>query len=145
MNKIITSTAEISYDSSTRILKIKILEGAEIELADAIQNHEATMILTKGDRYLVMVDGRVNMSVSRDARAYAAGPKAGDGSIASAFIITSTANKLIGNFYINVNKPEVPTRIFSSEEKANEWLQEFLYRTEEPEMFYNLKKIKSTF
>jgi hypothetical protein len=139
MNKIITSTAEITYEANSRILKIKILEGAEIELADALQNHEASMMLTKGDRYLVLVDARVSVSVSREARAYAAGAKYGDQSIASAFIITSTANKLIGNFYINVNKPEVPTRIFSSEEKAIEWLEAFLYRTtQEPESSYTI-------
>ncbi|HEX8516555.1 MAG TPA: hypothetical protein VF868_10175 [Bacteroidia bacterium] len=131
MNKITTSTAEISYDSSTRILRLKILEGAEIELADALQNAEATRMLTKGAKYLVLVDGRVSVSVSREARTFSAQSKNDGKSIASAFIITSTANKLIGNFYINVNKPEVPTRIFSSEEKAVEWLNGFLYLTEE--------------
>jgi hypothetical protein len=145
MNKIITRTAEITYEANTRILKLKILEGAEIELEDALQNHEASKILTKGDKFLVLVDARVSVSVSREARAYAAAPKEDDGSIASAFIITSTANKLIGNFYINVNKPEVPTKIFSTEEKAIEWLDSFLYQTEEPEERYLTKKMRSIF
>ncbi|MCW3070417.1 MAG: hypothetical protein JWO44_307 [Bacteroidetes bacterium] len=129
MNKITTRTAELSYDANSRILRIKIIEGSEIELADALQNHEATKILTKNERHLVLVDGRVNLSVSREARNYAAS-KDHEGAIASAMIITSTANKLIGNFYINVNKPVIPTKIFSSEEKAIEWLEGFLYRTE---------------
>jgi hypothetical protein len=132
MNKIITRTAEISYTPENRILRIKILEGAEIELSDALQNLEATKLLTKNDRYLILVDGRVSLSISREARAFAAETK-NDESIASAMIITSTANKLIGNFYINVNKPSIPTRIFSSEEKAIEWLSGFLYQTEETE------------
>jgi hypothetical protein len=132
MNKIITRTAEITYTPENRILRIKILEGAEIELSDALQNLEATKLLTKKDRYLILVDGRVSLSVSREARAFAAQSK-NDNSIASAMIITSTANKLIGNFYINVNKPNIPTRIFSSEEKAIEWLSGFLYQTEEAE------------
>jgi hypothetical protein len=132
MNKIITRTAEISYTPENRILRIKIIEGAEIELSDALQNFEATKLLTKNDRYLILVDGRVSLSISREARAFAAESK-NDDSIASAMIITSTANKLIGNFYINVNKPSIPTRIFSSEEKAIEWLSGFLYQTEETE------------
>jgi hypothetical protein len=130
MNKIITRTAELSYDANSRILRMKILEGSEIELADALQNNEATRSLTKGERHLVLVDGRVNLSVSREARNFAAQSKENSASIASAMIITSTANKLIGNFYINVNRPDIPTRIFSSEEKAVEWLEGFLYRTE---------------
>lgn len=135
MNKIITRTAEVSYNSLTRILKISILEGSDVDLADAIQNYEATKALTKNDRYLVLVDGRVNLSISREARAFAAQAKNNNESIATALIITSTANKLIGNFYINVNKPHIPTRIFSSEEKAVEWLQGFLYRTETNRQF----------
>ncbi|MCW3101952.1 MAG: hypothetical protein JWO09_392 [Bacteroidetes bacterium] len=134
MNKITTRTAELSYDTTSRILRIRILEGSDIELADALQNHEATKILTKNERHLVLVDGRVNLSVSREARTYAAS-KEHQGSIATAMIITSTANKLIGNFYINVNKPEIPTKIFSSEEKALEWLGGFLYRTESGRQF----------
>ena len=132
MNKIITRTAEISYTPQTRILRIKILEGSEIELADALQNREATKLLTKNDRYLILVDGRVSLSVSREARDFAAQSQ-NEGAIASGMIITSTANKLIGNFYINVNKPNIPTRLFSSEEKALEWLSGFLYQTEETE------------
>jgi hypothetical protein len=139
MNKIITRTAEITYDSNSRILRIKILEGSEIEIGDALQNREATKILTKGDRYLILVDGRVNLSVSREARAFAAQTQDDDGAIASAFVITSTANKLVGNFYINVNKPVVPTKIFSTEEKAIEWLQGFLYRTEVKRDFYSTR------
>lgn len=135
MNKIVTRTAELTYNSISRILKIKVLEGSDIELADALQNYEATKILTKNDRYLVLVDGRVNLSVSREARAFAAQSQNNSESIASALVITSTANKLIGNFYINVNKPHIPTRIFSSEEKAVEWLQGFLYRTETNRQF----------
>jgi hypothetical protein len=129
MNKIVTKTAVISYNSISRVLRIKILEGAEIELADSLQNFEATKILTKQDKYLVLVDARVNLSVSREARAFAAQSK-NDGCTACAFLITSTANKLIGNFYINVNKPITPTKIFSTEEKAIEWLESFLYKTE---------------
>jgi hypothetical protein len=129
MNKITTRTAVISYDSVSRILRIKIMEDSDIEIADALQNYEATKILTKNDKYFVLVDGRVSLSVSREARAFAAQSK-NDGCIASAFIITSTANKLIGNFYLNVNKPSITTKIFSSEEKAIEWLESLLYKTE---------------
>jgi hypothetical protein len=134
MNKIVTRTAVISYNSIARILRIEILEGAEIELSDALQNYEATKILTKNDKYLILVDGRTSLSVSREARGFAAQSK-NDGCTACAFIITSTANKLIGNFYINVNKPNTPTRIFSSEEKAIEWLESFLYKTETSSTF----------
>ena len=131
MSTITTRTAEISYNTISRVLTIRLLEGAELELADALQNHEATKMLTNTDHYLALVDGRVkHLSVSRDARAFAAQSKKEDGCIATALLITSTANKLIGNFYININRPNIPTKIFSTEDKAIEWLQESLYLTE---------------
>lgn len=139
MKKIVTRTAVISYNSISRILRIEIIKGSDIELSDALQNYEAAKILTKQDKYLILVDGRVDLSVSKEARAFAAQTK-NDGSTASAFIITSTANKLIGNFYININKPDKPTKIFSSEEKAIEWLSSFLYRTETNNHFDSLQR-----
>jgi hypothetical protein len=140
MNRIATRTAIISYNNISRIVQVKILEGSDIELADALQNYEATKILTKNDNYLVLVDGRATLSISREARSFAAQPK-NNGCIASAFVITSTANKLIGNFYINVNKPSVPTKIFSSEEMAIEWLGTFLYQTESVRKFSSAENI----
>lgn len=108
---------------------MRILNDAEIELPDALQNHETIKSLTGNDRYLVLVDGRVNLSVSRDARAFSAQSRETENCIASAFLITSTANKLIGNFYININRPSIPTKIFSTEEKAVQWLEASLYLT----------------
>jgi hypothetical protein len=45
---------------------------------------------------------------------------------ADAFIINSMAMKLISNFYLKVNKPERPTRMFTDEKEAIKWLKTFL-------------------
>jgi len=45
---------------------------------------------------------------------------------ADAFIINSTAMKLIANFYLSINKPQRPTRMFTTEEDAIKWLKTFL-------------------
>lgn len=129
MKKITTRTAEISFDDLTRVLKIKIIAGVDIELSDSLQNNEAIKRLTNGERYLVLLDGRVPLSVTKEVRAFSAQSTGEEGRIAEAFIVTSTANKLMANFYINVNKPKIPTRTFSNEESALEWLEGYLYRT----------------
>jgi hypothetical protein len=33
---------------------------------------------------------------------------------------------VLGNFYLGLNKPLVPTRLFTSEEEAQAWLRSFL-------------------
>ena len=43
-----------------------------------------------------------------------------------AFVIKSLAQKLLGNAYLKINKPVVPTALFDNEEKAIEWLQKFI-------------------
>jgi hypothetical protein len=45
---------------------------------------------------------------------------------AEAFMIGSTGLKLIANFYLKINKPERPTRMFTDEEEAVTWLKTFL-------------------
>ncbi len=45
---------------------------------------------------------------------------------AEAYVINSLAHKILGNFYTKVNKPAVPTRMFSNEEEAVKWLLTFL-------------------
>jgi hypothetical protein len=45
---------------------------------------------------------------------------------AEAFMMDSTAIKLIANFYLKVNKPERPTKLFTNENEAIKWLSNFL-------------------
>jgi hypothetical protein len=45
---------------------------------------------------------------------------------ADAFIIKTKAMALISNFYLRMNKPQRPTRMFSDEQEAIKWLKTFL-------------------
>jgi hypothetical protein len=129
MKTIQTKVAYFSYDSRSRILRMKIMEDASIEVEDAIQNYEAASSLTNGEKHLLLVDAQANVYISKETRIYSAQTKP-NSPLAMALIVNSTANRLIGNFYINFNKPKVPTKLFPTEEKALKWLEEFLYLTE---------------
>lgn len=45
---------------------------------------------------------------------------------ADAFMISSGAMQLIANFYLKINRPQRPTRMFSNEKEAIKWLKTFL-------------------
>lgn len=45
---------------------------------------------------------------------------------ASAVVAPSVAYKLIANFYLLVNKPKSPYKVFNDEHNAVEWLKEFM-------------------
>jgi hypothetical protein len=129
MKTIHTKVATFSYNPNERLLHMKILDGAEIEVENTIENYEAAQLLVGGHKHLLLVDGTANVYISKEAKIYSAKQKP-NSPIAMALIVTSTANRLVGNFYINFNKPAVPTKLFSTEEKAIEWLKSFLYLTE---------------
>ncbi len=65
------------------------------------------------------------VSTSKEAREYFASEEALRGFKALAILTHSTISKIIGNFYINFDKPGVPSKIFNSEKTALKWLKQF--------------------
>nr|WP_187262283.1 hypothetical protein [Pontibacter beigongshangensis] len=44
---------------------------------------------------------------------------------ASAILVTSPVLRMMANFYISVNKPKNPSRMFTDKREALEWLAQF--------------------
>lgn len=104
------------------LLVARFLPGAEVTGDDARENLAATGALCAGRRAPVLVDLRVLKSQSPEARAVLAGPEAARVSRAVALLIGSPLSRVLGNFYLRINRPETPTRLFSSEAEARAWL-----------------------
>ena len=123
MSTIITKTASISYFEKN-ILLIKIIEDSEIDMEESKENFEATLKITEGKRFAALVDACVPVQVSPEARAFSAKKEMQENLIAQAIVVNTLANRLIGNFIINFNKPHSPTKLFSDRETALAWLRE---------------------
>jgi hypothetical protein len=78
-----------------------------------------------GRKFLLLFTAGEDTSVSTEARYYASTPEANKFTIASAFVVKSVAQKLLGNAYVTFNKPVTPTRIFTDEADAIKWLNTF--------------------
>lgn len=124
MQKIITRSAEITLGNDG-IVRKKFFNDMDLEAHHGEENLEAVKKLTGGKPYLVISDGRVNVRVSPEARAFAASETACMNRIAEAILVNSVATRLTANFYIKFNKPRTPTRVFTDEQKALEWLKNF--------------------
>lgn len=61
---------------------------------------------------------------NRELREYSASPEAKKYTIAEAFVSRSLPIQLIGNVYIKLNRPVVPTRFFNNENAAIFWLKQ---------------------
>lgn len=91
---------------------------------DAVATIEAMVELT-GDRPApLLVDVRQ------------AGPQSREGRLefirrhevvsAVAIVVANALSRMMGNFFINVNKPKAPTRLFDDEDAAVAWLKGYL-------------------
>ncbi len=122
MENIITKTAVLSYLEKDIIL-VKILENAEIDVPESEENFLASMELSEGKRYAILVDACVPVQVTPEARVYGSHPERQKKLIAQAIVVNSLANRLIGNFLIKFNKPPAPTQLFADYETALKWLR----------------------
>ncbi len=129
MSHILTHTAEYSLLSEGLIL-CRILEKVTIQPADIKENLEATLKLAAGKPYVALVDGRSECNVTREARELASRPESYELQLASAIVVTSVSNRLMGNFIIRFHKPPVPTKLFSDPDSALTWLKTYLKQNE---------------
>jgi hypothetical protein len=108
------------------VLRFRSLPGASHTLEDARENVRAARELTESGKLAPnLVDFSGIQSMTRDARAYYAGPETAEVMTAVAILVDSFLSRAMGNFFMGLNKPLMPTRLFSSETEALSWLRGF--------------------
>ena len=121
--EVLTRTRRYVVDDG--IVRSTVLPGTEETLADAIENVRAGGQLLGGRPRLVLDDSRHIKSIDREARAYYAGPESTRMVLAAAVLIGSPIQRIIGNFFLKLNQPPFPARLFTSEAEALAWLKSF--------------------
>ena len=84
---------------------------------------EGVTTVSGGRRALVLADIRELRSADREARKYGSGPEWAAAVEAVANIVDSGISRVLGNFFIGINKPSVPTKLFTSEDEGLAWLK----------------------
>ncbi len=93
-----------------------------VELADSIETFETFRKLTDGAPALLLADITNVKSATAEARAYAETEEFAAAVQALAMVTGSMFGRVVGNFFMRVNKPKFPTRLFNERAKALEWL-----------------------
>lgn len=106
------------------ILRIGLLQNSEIDLAESKAMQQISLGITKGKKFVALVDARTQVVVSKESREWGSSAEGQKNLLAQAIIVDSLANKLIGNFIIQFHKPIAKTKLFSDEATAIEWLRE---------------------
>ena len=103
------------------IIRFRVSAGAAVDTATAEQCVRGARELAGDRAHLMLVDMRGLSSITQGARrVYNSGP-----STACALLVGSPASRVIGSFFLGLNKPSYPLKLFTSETAAAEWLSGF--------------------
>ncbi len=120
-----TQTADIYVDNN-EILHSTYLEGVDVEIEHTKENTAVFKKLANGKKVPIIIDVRGVRSITREARGTASSPDAVNIAKAIALLVGSPVSRVIGNFYMGLNKPPYPVKLFSSEKKAIAWLKKYI-------------------
>jgi hypothetical protein len=125
MKQILLQKSEVSL-MEEGILHIHLKSGTDIHLSDAILIVEAMDKLGSGKKFPVLIDAGEFVNIDQEVRVFSASHESNLFTLADAIAYYSLGQKLIANFYLNQNKPVVPTQVFPDKEQAVEWLKTFI-------------------
>lgn len=117
-----TRSGILVLDEECEIVRVKNKRGVEQSLADARENIEELMKLTGYKPYPMLVDLE-GSSLSRDARNYYGSVEVRDRLLGLALLVTNPVARVLANLFIGMKQPATPTRLFTSEREAVEWLR----------------------
>jgi hypothetical protein len=112
----------LKKDSIVEIRPIPGWSGTP-SLANAKKDMECLKILSDGKRYPSLCY-LPDVILSREIRSYFADHE--PLSVASALIVKNPFQRILGNFFIGINKVQVPVKLFADETEARAWLRGFL-------------------
>lgn len=94
----------------------------EIEKHHLVALANSIKELGKGKKMRVYITTFDFMTINEEGREYSSTIDAERYTLANAVLIDSLAKKILFNFYLKFNKPNVPTRAFQLKSQAFEWL-----------------------
>ena len=123
--KISTKKGE-AYIDEQGILIQTYRENTDLTLEDAKADFKSYLSLCDQCKLPVLIEMENVKSVEREARAYYSSKEATNYITAAALLITNPVNRIIGNFYMGLNKTAFPFRLFTENKKAIQWLKQYL-------------------
>ena len=124
--EVLTTPCEKIWLGKDGILRTQMLQNAKITLALAEEGHRAYVKASGGKKCPLLVDTRgIIFSLDREARALYSGPKGALYYTAVVILVDSPVNRIVGNFFLGLNKTAFPFKLFESETAALEWLKQY--------------------
>jgi hypothetical protein len=119
-----TRTGQIGRDEEGLVI-VRIKAGVSQSLTDATDNLTAAVLETEGQRRPLLIDVRNAEPLDADARHHYSGQVLTDHFVALALLVDATPfGRMMGNVYLRIARPGIPTQLFTDETDAVRWLRE---------------------
>jgi hypothetical protein len=119
----VLDTAYIRLELEDDILVATYKKGNKITVEVARDIVQARVKFTENRSVGVLLCNQGVISFTKDARSYLSSPEGTRGIKAAAILTDTAATVMIGNFFIKVNQPPIPVKLFSNRVRAMEWLK----------------------
>jgi len=115
-----TAVIHLSHDG---LVVVRIRDAAYQSLDDAKTNLATALAATASRRRPLLVDIRTAQPLDAEARHHYSGQTLVDGFTALALLVDSSPfGRMMGNVYLRIARPGIPTQLFTDERRALEWL-----------------------
>lgn len=108
-----------------RVLEVRVKDEVDFSLADSLHNQGIfDELIGSNPRPVPQLAhmGRLQRASPEARRFFAKDPSVGEMFSAVALVANNRVARVIGNVLIGLNKPNIPTRLFTDEAEALTWL-----------------------
>jgi len=120
------TSAYTTWMGDDGIARTIVKGNMEIGIKEALENTKAVSSLAEGNKFPLLVDSRNIQYITKEARDHFSMRNRESVVNAMAILIQSPLSRIIGNFFMGLNKPRVPARLFTEEEEALLWLKKYV-------------------
>lgn len=107
------------------LIEFKVKKNVTLQASDVWESRDQSVNHIPGKKFFVLFEGDDNSGVSVDARRAGASVEYTKHVQALALYSNKFHENIIGNLFLKINKPHVPTRFFDNRDNAIAWLRSF--------------------
>jgi hypothetical protein len=104
------------------IICIIYKSGNIITVDDCHEIAKFIALIGVADKYNILTEPQEGVNITDEARALLASKLGNRFTLKNAILCSSIIHEMIGNFFIRMNQPYAPTKLFISKAEAIEWL-----------------------
>ncbi len=119
-----TRNAEIWIDKQGIYHQI-YTKGTKVTIEDTFEECRIISEMSGFKKVPILVDLNLVKSVCRESRMYYGGKEAEKIFKVAALLVGTKMSRVLGSFFIGLNKPTTPVKLFTSEKEALKWLKDF--------------------